>query len=213
MDIKYRLVVFDFDGTLADTFPWLTTVMNQVADRYGFRRIGDCEQELLRRHDARELMKALDVPLWRVPGIAYHVRRLMSRDIDQVSLFEGIDALLQRLSKRGIALAVVSSNSYENVHHALGPQNVALIDHFECGVSLFGKAAKLRRVLNTSEVLPGESIYVGDEIRDIEAARDANMAFGAVSWGYNRVEPLRARSPSEVFYSVDEILEKIAPEP
>jgi phosphoglycolate phosphatase len=86
---------------------------------------------------------------------------------------------------------------------------VALIDDFECGVSVFGKAVKLRRVLSRNETPPGESIYVGDEIRDIEAAQDAGMAFGAVSWGYNRIEALRAHSPSEVFSSVSEILEKI----
>lgn len=213
MDMKYRLVVFDFDGTLADTFPWLATVMNQVADRYGLRRIEESEQDKLRDRDVRELMKALDVPLWKLPAIAYHVRRLMARDIHQVSLFEGVDVLLQGLSSKGIALAVVSSNSYENVRHALGPENVALIDHFECGVSVFGKAAKLRRVLTKNEVPPDESIYVGDEIRDIEAAQDASMAFGAVSWGYNRIEALRTRSPSEVFSSVNEILEKVIREP
>jgi phosphoglycolate phosphatase len=207
--MKYRLVVFDFDGTLADTFPWLATVMNQVADRYSLGRIEEAEREILRGHDVRELMKALDIPWWKVPRIAHHVRRLMARDIHQVSLFRGVDVLLQGLSNRGIALAVVSSNSYENVRHALGPENVALIDRFECGVSVFGKAAKLMRVLSKNEVPPGESIYVGDEIRDIEAAQDVGMAFGAVSWGYNNIQALRARSPSEVFYSVHEILGKI----
>ena len=44
----YRLVIFDFDGTLADSFPWVLRAMDDVADRFKFRRVREGELEELR---------------------------------------------------------------------------------------------------------------------------------------------------------------------
>ena len=209
--MKYNLTIFDFDGTLADSVPWFATVVNQVADRYGFRRVEERHHDTLRSYGPRRVLEALGVPLWKIPRIAYHLRTLMARDIDQISLFEGVDMLLQTLSRAGVLVAVVSSNSLENVSQTLGPENVALVHTFSCGVSLFGKASKLRGVLARCGVPRSQAIYIGDEVRDIEAARAAHVASGAVAWGYNTVEALKACGPTEIFTSVHDIVERIVP--
>lgn len=209
--MSYQLAIFDFDGTLADTVPWFAGVVNHVADRYGFKRVEERDHDMLRGYPPRRLLEVLGVPLWKVPLIAYHLRGLLARDIDQISLFDGVDQLLSRLSRAGVRLAVVSSNSYQNVRQVLGPDNVRLVETFACGVSLFGKAAKLRGVLGKCEVPRRDAIYIGDEVRDIEAAREAGVASGAVAWGYNTVEALEACAPSQIFITVDEILETVVP--
>ena len=208
--MKYKLIIFDFDGTLADTFPWFASVINKVAEKYHFRKIEKSESEMLRNCDAHKILKFLGLSLWKIPMVANHMRTLMARDIHQIPLFEGIEGLLHRLSSKGLMLAVVSSNTYENVCQILGTENAALISYYECGASMFGKEVKLRKIINKSGVLPGESMYIGDEIRDIEAAKKLNIAFGGVSWGYNRVESLKVHSPGVVFATVDEIAEKMA---
>jgi phosphoglycolate phosphatase len=208
---SYSLVIFDFDGTLADTVTWFAGVVNHVADRYGFKRVEKSDHERLRGYAPKKLLETLGVPLWKVPLIAYYLRALLAREIDHVSLFEGVDALLETLSRAGVMLAVVSSNSRENVRRVLGPDNVARIDAFACGVSVFGKAPKLRTVLNTSGVPRTEAIYIGDEVRDIEAARAARVASGAVAWGYNTVAALRASAPSEIFLSMNDIVDTVLP--
>ncbi len=207
--MTYRLAIFDFDGTLADTVPWFAGVVNRMADRYGFRRVAEQDHETLRGYGPRRLLEVLDVPLWKVPAIAYHVRRLMAQDIDRISLFDGVDMLLQTLSEAGVVLALVSSNSRQNVTQTLGPENMALIETTASGVSLFGKASKLRGVLETCGVPREEAIYIGDEVRDIEAAREVNVASGAVAWGYNTVAALRAHKPTELFTTMDDILRVI----
>ena len=70
------LVIFDLDGTLADSYPWFLRHVNDVADRFGFRRIADDDVEALRHAGSREILRRLDVPLWKVPAIARHMRRL-----------------------------------------------------------------------------------------------------------------------------------------
>lgn len=208
--MKYRLIIFDFDGTLADTFPWFIGVINKVADRYKFRRIKISEVETIRGYSAKNVIRHLSIPFWKIPLIAKHMRALMAEDTSKIALFEGVDCLLQQLSSKGVRLAVVSSNSQDNISQILGTENLSLIDYNECGASVFGKPAKLRKILMKSGVKDNEAIFIGDEVRDIEAAKNINVSSGAVSWGYNRIEKLEEEFPDEMFFSINEILEKTA---
>jgi phosphoglycolate phosphatase len=208
--VKYRLIIFDFDGTLADTFGWFAETINKIADRYHFKKVDPSEHETIRGFDARTVLKYLGVPLWKIPLIAGHMRAQMSHDIHHISLFEGIEGLLRRLSDMGAILAVVSSNSCENIRHVLGAEVAVLVDFYECGVSVFGKEAKLRKILRQSGVPRREAIYIGDEIRDSEAARDVGIAFGGASWGYTTPAALRAHAPSDVFARIDDIITRVA---
>jgi phosphoglycolate phosphatase-like HAD superfamily hydrolase len=80
--MRYRLVIFDFDGTLADSFPWFLRSIDSVADRFRFRRLREGDVELLRGHGAREIIRYLGIPTWKLPFIARHMRRLKARDRD-----------------------------------------------------------------------------------------------------------------------------------
>lgn len=207
--MRYRLAIFDFDGTLADSFSWFVVIMNRLADDHGFRRIEEHEIETLRGRTARQNFADFGVPAWKLPRIGRDFRRHMARDIARIALFPGVDRLLQGLAERGIRTAIVTSNSTGNVRQVLGSENAALIQHYACGVSLFGKRAKLRGVLRSSGAAAAEALCIGDEIRDLEAARAEGIAFGAVSWGYTSPEALLAHDPEEMFSTVDEILQKL----
>ena len=207
--MRYRLALFDFDGTLADSYPWFLRLMNQLADQYRFRRVEEHEVEALRGKSARQVMEELGVPLWKLPQIARQVRREMALEIGAIGLFPGVDQVLRGLRQQGVELAVVTSNSLANVRRILGPESAALIRHYGCGASFFGKRPKLRTVLRASGVPAAEAIAIGDEIRDLEAARAEGIAFGAVSWGYTRPEALRAQGPEEMFGCLEDVLQKL----
>jgi phosphoglycolate phosphatase len=204
--LRYRLALFDFDGTLADSFPWFLGVVSRLADEHGFRRIEEAEIEALRGQSARQVMGALGLPAWKLPRIAHQMRREMAADIGRIGLFPGMDQVLRGLADRGIELAVVTSNSLENVRRVLGPELSELIRCYACGASMFGKRPKLRAALRHRGIPAAEAIAIGDEIRDLEAARAEGIAFGAVAWGYTRPEALRAHGPEEVFAGPEEIL-------
>lgn len=207
----YELAIFDFDGTLADSFRWFAGIVDRLADKHGFRRIREDEVERLRGYDARTIVERLGVPRWRLPWIVRDARRLMARHIDGVSLFPGVRGLLRELTGRGVTLAIVTSNSARNVRRVLGADSAALIEHYGCGVGIFGKRPKLRRVLGRSGVSRTRAIYIGDEVRDARAAHAERIAFGAVAWGYTTLRSLELHSPEEVFETVGEIARKIAP--
>ena len=207
--MKYKLIIFDFDGTLADTFPWFSSVINKAADKYKFKKVSENEHDLLRGLGAREIFKYLGIPLWKTPLIGRYMSALLSKDIHEISLFDGIEDLLRSLSTRNVTLAVLSTNSFANISAVLGSENTALIDYFECGVSALGKRAKLRKILKKSRIPSSEAIFIGDEIRDCEAANKAGVAFGGVFWGYTRIDSLESCKPTDIFTSVDQISDKL----
>ncbi len=202
--MKYKLIAFDFDGTLADSFPFFVEVFGTLADAHGFRRIHHDEIDTLRGYDARRLMRHVGLPLWKFPQVGMHFKSLMADSITRIKLFEGIGAVLQQLAQSDVTLAVVSSNSIENVRAVLGDYSEC-IDRFECGIDLFGKRHKLRHLRVASGLQRHEMLCIGDELRDIEAARAEKLPCGAVGWGYARFDVLLAQSPDEAFASVAEL--------
>jgi phosphoglycolate phosphatase len=202
--VPYSLIIFDLDGTLADSFPWFLRNVNDVADRFGFRRIADGDVESLRHAGSREILKRLEVPLWKLPGIARHMRRMKAAHLADIPLFPGVEAMLCGLRDGGLVLALVSSDHEVNARRQLG-EAADLFSHFDCGASLFGKATKFRRVVKRTGVDPAQAISIGDEVRDIEAARAAGIACGAVMWGYAAPNALRALKPDLSFERMDDI--------
>ncbi|MEI8132057.1 MAG: HAD hydrolase-like protein [Leptolinea sp.] len=203
--MKYKLAIFDFDGTLADTFPFLLSVIDLLADKYHIDRINPSDIEKLRGLHVREMIRLFQIPLWKIPLIGRHVKSLMSMKTDQISLFDGIDAVIKDLNDLGIILVVVSSNSYDNIVKVLGMDTAALFSHYECGSSIYGKSGRFKKVLKKFNVDPSEVIAIGDEIRDIEASHKMKISCGAVSWGYTNIEALIQFKPTHIFNSVAEI--------
>lgn len=202
----YRLIIFDFDGTLADSAAWFAGALNSVARRYGFREIDLAEMARLRGRPNREIMQALRVSPWKLPFIAAHMRRLAAEAAPSIDLFPGVADMLRRLSARGVKVAIVSSNSEAVVRKVLGPELASLVAHYGCGASIFGKAAKFRQVIRAAGVADADVLSVGDEVRDIEAARKVRLAAGAVTWGYATPEILQAQRPSAMFETTDDVL-------
>nr|WP_166475152.1 HAD family hydrolase [Bradyrhizobium symbiodeficiens]QIP00673.1 HAD family hydrolase [Bradyrhizobium symbiodeficiens] len=208
--MPYSLAIFDLDGTLADSFPWFLRTINDIADRFGFRRVADQDIDGLRHASTREILSRLEVPLWKLPAIARHARRLKAEAASEISLFAGVETMLRTLADNGVQLALVTSDSEANAREKLG-SSAALFSHFDCAASVFGKPAKFRRVVRRSGIAPDKVIAIGDEVRDIEAARAVGIACGAVCWGYAAPVALRALAPDHVFERMDEIASTLCP--
>lgn len=207
----YRLAIFDFDGTLADSARWMRGALNDVARLYRFNVLQDHEFEELRGKDTRAVLQHLGVATWKLPFVARHMRKLVARDAHLISPFPGVHELLRDLSDRGVLLAIVTSNAEENVRAILGPRSASRIRYYACGAGLFGKRAKFREVLRKSGIAPERAIAIGDETRDIDAAAAERIPAGSVTWGYASAELLRARQPAQMFDTVDEVRRLLLP--
>lgn len=203
--MKYRYVLFDFDGTLADTFPWLVSAIRGAAQDFRFRELQADEVESLRSVGTRQVLERLGIANWKVPKIANALRRRMARDIDQIHLFVGVADLIERLQQQGRILAIVSSNSEANIRRVLGPELGPRFAHVDAGVSMFGKAPRLRKAVRRLGAQAQQVVYIGDELRDLEAARKAGIACGLVDWGFAHRETLEQAGPDAVFAAPSEI--------
>lgn len=197
--MRYRLALFDFDGTLADSFPFFLSVFNTIADRHGFKRIDTSRANELRHYGARQMMHYVGMPAWKLPLASRTFTAMMKESAHAISLFDGVAEVLRYLADEGVRLAVVSSNAEHNVRTVLGPELARLVCCFECGMSVFGKARRIRAVLRGQGVMPADAIYVGDQGTDAEAARKVAVDFGAVHWGYATIEALRAYGCADEF--------------
>lgn len=204
----FSLAIFDYDGTLADSFPWFCSVLNQTARQFGFREVAEGEADELRGLESRAIMARLGVPLWKLPGIAMHMRKLSAEAGDAVVLFPGAEQMLAGLAASDVAIAIVSSNSEAVIRRTLGRAS-AHVSHFNCGASLWGKSAKFKAVIRQAGVERRRTIAIGDEIRDIDAARRAGIAAGAVTFGYNTGASLRAHGPDMIFDDYGQLLARL----
>ena len=202
---RYQLVIFDFDGTLSDSGEWFLSILDDLAGRFRFRHVGRDEVEALRRRPTREVIEYLGIARWKLPLMARHIRARFGRDAARIKLFDGVRAMLATLGEQGVRMMLCSSNGEANVRAVLGP-DAARFEAFFCGSGLFGKVAKFRRAVKASGLPPAAILSIGDETRDIDAARAAGLGAGAVLWGYANPETLIAMQPDMTFRSPAEIV-------
>jgi len=205
-----RLVIFDFDGTLSDSGDWFLSVVDDLARKFRFRTVQPDEVEMLRHRSSREVINFLGISRWKMPLIARHLRKLVGRNAHQIELFPGTPDLLEQLTATGVKIALVTSNSEANARKILGDRHAARIDFYACGSSLFGKAPKFRRVLKKMGIPAAATLAVGDETRDIDAAREVGMRAGAVLWGYASEKVLTAHAPDTLFREPKDIVAYVA---
>ena len=210
MDAQIDLVIFDFDGTLADSTAWAIRAVRPLAERFKFKAVTEDEIAMLRGRSSREIIAYLGLPLWKVPLVAAHGKKMMAAEAHAIPLFAGTSDLLRGLSAAGLRLAIVSSNSEATIRSILGAELAGLVDHYGCGAAIFGKASKFKAVVKAARIAKDRVLCIGDETRDIEAAREAGLACGAVEWGYATRRALAEQCPTMMFAAMDEIISRLA---
>lgn len=190
------LLIFDFDGTLANTLETGIAIYNDLAESYGLRQVTVDEVKELRKLNTRALLDHLGISRIMAVKLGAHVRKVLHQQMDEVEMIHGMKEAVLDLHSAGYQLGVLSSNSADNVRLVL--KRFGLLDCFtfiEAGVSLFGKSHRILGVLRKENRSADSVIYVGDETRDMEAARDSKVSALAVCWGANGREAMETEGP------------------
>ena len=211
--MQCKLIIFDFDGTLANSFPVVLNMLDELAQKFNTKKLDHADIPRLRNYTPQKIMKIHNVRLWKVPAILKFTRTRMRSDAHRIHKFDGIDEVLRELHERNIKLGIVTTNTRGIVEQVLGPEIFKLISYFLGEVSLFGKPKALKKMLTLSGVENSETLAIGDEIRDLDAATKVNIPFGAVLWGFASPEAMGARNPNFTFSQPGQILELIENQP
>ena len=170
--MPYRLIAFDFDGTLADSLDSFLAALSEASRLHGFRDATPELRPALRGMSARDIIRALDVPMWKVPRVTIDMRRLMKPRIAQVMLFPGVDDTFDALAARGIRIAIATSNTEDIVRDRLGPRASGRVDTFACGILRHDARAQRAECapldcIEEAGVLRGRKAFVDDISRDL----------------------------------------------
>lgn len=200
-------VVHDFDGTIADSGEVNLEVMAKVLNRDPFTAE---EVEEIRALTTLEGMEKLGVKKWQLPRLLVRGRRIAGQNMHRIDAFEGMPEAIGQLSDDGYGQYVLSTNSTGNIRELLDRHDLvdAMTDIYG-GSSMLGKAKRLTKLIRREGLVAARCVYVGDEGRDIEAAREAGMRCVAVAWGFQNAELLEAHEPDALVETPAELVEAI----
>ena len=188
-------IIFDFDGTIADSFADAVEIFFELNGHEG--HVPPAELKRLRGLSLWHAAEELQVRPWKLPYILMRGRRRMARRINHIKLHPGVAELIHQLYDGHHQLFIMSSNSKRNINHFL--RRYGLVDQFTAvygGAGIWNKARFLRRIVKRNRLPAADTWYIADEVRDILAAHEAGLPVVAVGWGYNTADSLQQHNPT-----------------
>ncbi|MCX7595703.1 MAG: HAD-IA family hydrolase [Fischerella sp.] len=205
-----KVIIFDFDGTIADTVDALVSIANRLAKEFGYVQITPEELALLRNLTSREIINYSGISLFKIPFLVKKVKGELKNKIPDLKPIPGMKEALLLLKNEGHRLGIITSNSKDNVTEFLKINCLDnLFEFIYSGVTIFGKTTIINNLLRQKQIATEQAIYVGDETRDIEASKKANIKVIAVTWGFNSPEVLAKQNPNFLIHHPSELVEVI----
>ncbi len=201
-------IIFDFDGTIADSFDYILEMFEGwYPDKKHYSRK---EIDGLKSMSIPMIAETLGINRWKLPFLVIKGRRQMSRQLDKIELIKGIDKVIEKLKQNNLNLFIASSNSTKNINEYLKSHNLDIyFSQVHGDISLFNKSNAIKKILDKNNLKPEETIYVGDEVRDIKAAKKAGIKICSVSYGFNSSELLELQKPDYLVNKSQDILKVI----
>ena len=126
-----KLVIFDFDGTLANTFPFVLAMLDELAEKFKTRKLKQEDLPQLRQYPPLKIMRMHKVRIWKLPSILKYTRHRMHRDAHRIDKFEGVDEVIRELATRNIKLGIVTTNTRRIVEQVLGQEELFLLEEHQ----------------------------------------------------------------------------------
>ena len=201
-----KYVIFDFDGTIADTVELAITIFNRMASDYGLPQIAGEERAMLHGTKPQAILKKYGVSNYKLGLILLRLRKELKKHIAELQPIAGVVEAIQTLKDSGYRLGILTSNSKENVKDFLkNNRMIGLFDFVYSGKSIFGKSSVLERLFEQEKISKNLVVYVGDETRDVEATKKTGIPIVSVTWGLNNRAVLASLSPEQMADTPEEL--------
>ena len=202
-------VIFDFDGTLANTFDLVVRIYNQHAEEFGADTVTAEEFPKLRKMGYKKALKAKNLHWYKLPRVVMLVRREMKQHMGEIEPFDGVKEMLEDLRKQGVSTGILTSNDSGLVQEFLQSHNFPLFDFVVSEKTIFGKDKALKKIMERHQLKKDQIMYVGDEPRDVTSSKKAGIHVIGVTWGFGGPEGMESSKPHEIVTTVSELQEAI----
>ena len=202
-------LLFDFDGTLVKSMDLSLNLLNGLAEKHHYRPVTPEDVPRLKGLPLTERFRQVGLSARRIPAISLEFLSLYHKALATLKPADGARAMLEAVKAEGLGLSVLSSNSVENITSFLRQNGMDLFDHVFSSNSLLGKDRSIRRFLKQFGVDKTELVYIGDELRDIEACKLAGVRIIAVTWGFDPAPLIRSGAPDFIASTPDEVFETV----
>lgn len=209
------VIVFDFDGTIANTIVSFEKIYNKLAKKYHLKNLSKEDFARLQDNHPLEVLREIGINginILKLPFLIRDARKEISKEIQIFKAFPGIDETILELKKLGFKLGIVTSNSVNNVEKFLKNNDLENFD-FVYSVGLFNKDKQIRKLIKKFKITVEDMIYIGDEIRDIEAARTNGIKVISVIWGLNSRKVLEKNLPDYLAETPQDIVKILKNQP
>jgi len=187
-----QAVLFDLDGTLADTAPDLAEALNRLRAEHGLEPVAEQRLRRWTSNGTRGMLKAgfgIERSDPRYTSLARRYLEIYGEaPFVRTQLFAGLGDALAALEAAGIVWGVVTNKPRylaEPIITGLGlARRIACLVGGDCAEAPKPSPAPLLLACQRASVAAAECVYVGDDLRDIEAGRAAGMRTLAAAWGY-----------------------------
>ena len=202
---NFTTLIFDFDGTLGDTFTSQFEILKQVAkeEKIDFDQNQDPENH--KRLSIKEIIKEYKIGPIQLSRMIKKSQKELNKVFEEIDFFPDLEEVLRFLAK-DYKLGILSSNSKENVEKFLYLKNMEIFDFIYTGQNLFGKDKIFKRLIKEENLDKDSILYFGDEVRDIEACQKLDIKVAAVIWGFDHQEILEKAKPNYLISQPKEIL-------
>ncbi len=188
-------LLFDFDGTIADSFGLGLEIINKLAPRYNLKPFTDEQVQEFRSIPTHKALKKMKIPFYKLPVLIPVFLHEFKHVLTHLEPFDGIRDCLSALKAAGIPMALLTSNSRDNVVHFLNNHDLNFFEWIEGGSGLFNKQVTIKKQMKKHKLERSNLIYIGDETRDIIAAKKIDIKIISVTWGFHTPVILASYEP------------------
>lgn len=203
-------VIFDFDGTIADSFFLVAEGYKQFAQELGIKSTTNFDLQELRSFSAKEIVDKYKISYPKIWKVTPKIWKFMHERLNTVKPVVGIAPALKILWERKYRMYVITSNSKNNAEYFLQKNDLNFFENIYSIRSLFGKDKALKKVIKAENLTLRNVLYIGDEARDVEAAKKAGIGSVAVTWGFNNRKALMKSRPDIIVDNPEELVKEIS---
>lgn len=198
-------VIFDFDGTIANTEELAYHIYEKIVTKYEINQLTKEEFKDLKNVSMYEKFKRHKVSIFKLPKLAKRSMRILSHMMDDVNPYDGIIQMIKTLHEQGYNLFIVSSNSKKNIMKFLTRYDIDVFKGIYGKARYFGKEKIIHKVLNKYDLEGHRTVYIGDEVRDVVSCKNVGIPIYSVSWGFDNPEFLQQENDGNVVDTVEQL--------